>query len=81
MDWMNGINVKNKLSMEKIKKKTIYGLRVRMSDNDEWSETTWYSTKKSRDRSASINRIIGGIRTHSFQERKPLDEAEELITY
>lgn len=62
----------------KIKKKTVYGLRLRLSDNDPWSDTSWYKTAARRNHVAAMNRIIGGIRTHSFQEKKTLEEIEEL---
>lgn len=65
----------------KTKTKTIYALRVRNSDSDEWSNPQWYKTKKQRDKVGSLNRIVGGIRTHSYQERKTLDEIEEIFTY
>jgi len=61
------------------KYKTIYGLKIRFKDNEEWSNTTWFKTRKERDRTASVNRIIGGLRTYSFQERKPVEEIEETI--
>lgn len=57
---------------------TVYGLRTRFTDADNWSEPSWYKTAKQRDKVAAMNRIIGGIRTWSFQERKALEEIEEL---
>lgn len=61
-----------------MKKKTVYGLKTRFTDNDEWSETEWFKTKVARDRAGSVNRIIGGIRTYSFQEKKTLEEIQKL---
>ena len=58
--------------------KTIYGLKTRMNDSESWSETTWYKTKKERDRVASINRVIGGFRTYSFEEKKTLEEINDI---
>lgn len=59
--------------------KTIYCLRVRPDDNSEWSEPEYYQTRQERDRNASVNRILGGIRTHSYEEKKTRAEIEELI--
>lgn len=61
-----------------VKKKTVYGIRTRMQDSDPWSEPTWYRTAKQRDRIGSMNRIIGGIRTWSFQEKKTMEEIESM---
>lgn len=58
--------------------KIIYALRIRPDDNSEWSEPEYYRTRKERDRTASVNRIIGGIRTHSYEEKKTPDEVEAL---
>ena len=60
-----------------LKKKTIYGIRTRFSDNDVWSEPTYYRTRGRRDKVGSLNRIIGGIRTHSFEEKAIADEVDE----
>lgn len=62
----------------KTKQKTVYGLRIRLTDADPWGETGWYRTAKKRNDTASMNRIIGGLRTWSFDERKTIEEIEEL---
>ena len=49
--------------------KTIYMLRIRFSDNEDWGEPEAFKTRKRRDHCASTNRIIGGIRTHSYEEK------------
>lgn len=61
-----------------IKKKTVYCLRTRLVDSDPWSETAYFMRKKDRDNTAATNRIIGGIRTHSFEERKTDKEIEDI---
>lgn len=58
--------------------KTVYCLRIRPDDNSEWSEATYYRTRKSRDRDGSMNRIMGGMRTHSFEEKKTPEEISAL---
>ena len=55
----------------------IYGIRTRFSDDDSWSEPTFYRKKADRDGVASMNRIIGGIRTHSFEEKTTIEEANK----
>lgn len=54
-------------------------MRVRFDDNDKWSETQYFKTKGRRDKVGAINRIIGGIRTHSFEETKTEAEIEEIF--
>ncbi len=61
-----------------MKKKTIYGLRLRATDADEWGQTNWFKTAKARDKAASYNRILAGFRTWSFNDRKTLEEIEEI---
>jgi len=58
--------------------KTVYALRIRPDDNSVWGEPEYYRTRKERDRTESMNRIIGGIRTHSYEEKKTPDEVESL---
>lgn len=58
--------------------KTVYVLRIRPDDNSEWGEPEYYRSRKERDRTASVNRIIGGIRTHSYEEKKTVEEAASL---
>lgn len=65
--------------MPKAKTKTVYCLRVRLSDEEPWSETEYYRTRRKRDRTATVNRVLGGIRTHSFQEKKTAEELEQLF--
>lgn len=59
--------------------KTVYALRIRMDDKDPWSEPDYFRTRKQRDRAASTNRIIGGIRTHSYEEKKTPEELAALF--
>lgn len=59
--------------------KTVYVLRVRLNDESPWGEPEYYRTRKERDHVAAQNRVLGGIRTHSYQEKKTLEEIEELF--
>lgn len=61
-----------------MKRKTVYCLRIRPDDQLPWSETEYYASKRDRDHIERINRIIGGIRTHSFEEKKTPAEIKEL---
>jgi len=71
----------SKINLESISpKKTLYGLKIRMNDNDQWFETSWFKNKRERDKLASFNRIIGGIRTHSFEEKKTLQQITDLCS-
>lgn len=58
--------------------RTVYVLRVRPDDDSPWSEPAYYRTRKQRDRNASMNRVLGGIRTHSYEEKKTPEEIDEL---
>lgn len=60
-------------------KKTVYCLRIRHSDADGWSETEYYRTRADRDHIERLNRCLGGIRTHSFQEKKTQEEISDLF--
>ena len=62
-----------------MKKKTVYGLKLRLNDNEGWCCPSWFKTKKQRDTAASFNRIIGGIRTYSFDEKKTLEEIAAIM--
>lgn len=56
--------------MSRIKEQaTVFCLRVRSDDAQPWSEPTYYHKRKNRDYSASLNRIWGGIRAHSYEEK------------
>jgi len=59
--------------------KTIYCLRTRTEDKDPWSEPSHYRTRKERDKVAAENRILGGIRTWSYEEKKTAEEIEALL--
>ena len=61
----------------KIKKKTVYVLRMRINESEAWGEPIYYTSKRQRDKNASFNRILLGMRTHSYKEKMPLDEIEE----
>lgn len=60
------------------KKKTIYVLRIRYTDSEPWREPGYYRKKKDRDYDEKLNRILGGIRTHSYEEKKTEEEIAEL---
>jgi hypothetical protein len=59
--------------------KTVYCLRIRESDEGDWSEPVFYRTRKERDEVARLNRCLGGIRCWLYEERKAADEVEELF--
>jgi hypothetical protein len=59
-------------------KKTIYGLKTRLVDAEKWSPAEYYASEKERDGIAAQCRIIGGIRTHSFEERVSSERARDL---
>ena len=61
-----------------MKKKKVFCLRVRLSDDQEWSEPSYFKTKGKRDKIGAMNRIIAGFRTHSFEERKSEEELAEI---
>lgn len=61
------------------KMKTVYVLRVRPDDESHWSEPEYYRTRKERDRVAAQNRAFGGIRTHSYEEKKTPEEIAQLF--
>lgn len=58
--------------------KTVYVLRVRSNDDEPWGPSEYYQRRKDRDEAASTNRILGGIRTHSYKEKKTPEEIEQL---
>lgn len=59
--------------------KTVYVLKVRENEKFPWSDSTYYRTRKERDNVERINRCLGGIRTHSYEEKKTQEEIEELV--
>lgn len=59
--------------------KTVYVLRIREIDNEPWSEPEYYRTRKERNETERINRCLGGIRTHSYEEKKTEEEIERLF--
>lgn len=63
----------------KAKLKTVYVLRVRRNDSEPWSQPSYYRSRKERDADARMNRIIGGIRTHSYEEKMTLERYEEIV--
>lgn len=58
--------------------KIVYVLRVRPDDDSHWSEPVYYRKRKERDRDGSMNRVLGGIRTHSYEEKKTPEEIDQL---
>ena len=61
------------------RRRTVYMLRVRFTDPDEWSEPGEYTTRKERDYNAALNRIIGGIRTWSYEESRIVESDDESV--
>lgn len=58
--------------------KTVYVLRVRPDDDSHWSEPEYYRKRKDRNKTERLNRVLGGIRTHSYQEKKTVEEIDQL---
>lgn len=58
--------------------KTVYVLRVRMCDNEPWGEPTYYRRRSERDKDERMNRVLGGIRTYSYEEKKTPNEIDKL---
>lgn len=59
--------------------KTVYVLKTRFTDDEPWSEPGYYRTRKERDKDAAMNRAFGGIRTHSYEEKKTPEEYAQLF--
>lgn len=59
--------------------KKVYCMRVKLSESDEWSDVEYFRTRKERDTSGSMNRILGGVRTYSFEEMKSKEEIESIF--
>ena len=59
--------------------KTVYVLRVRLSDEESWGEPEYYRTREERDKTERFNRVLGGVRTHSYEEKKTPEEIEQLF--
>lgn len=59
-----------------MKNKKVFCLRIRWDDKSPWGDVDRYDTRKERDSAASMNRIIGGARTHSFEETEPLESSK-----
>lgn len=50
--------------------KLFYMLRVRLADGDPWFEPEEFQTRKQRDTAAAFARVLVGMRTHSYEERR-----------
>ncbi len=62
------------------KKKTVYCLRTRDNDSEDWRAPEYFRTRKERDDAAATCRIIGSFRTHSYEEKVSAEAAEELLS-
>lgn len=67
--------------MTKPTMKTVYVLRIREDKSQPWGEPNYYRTRKERDDTERINRCLGGIRTHAYEEKKPLQEIDQLFQW
>lgn len=65
--------------MAQQRKKNVYCLRIRRSDSEPWSEPAYFRTSAERNNAERVNRIIGGVRTHSYEESKTPDEIETMV--
>lgn len=63
--------------MKKPKQKIIYVLRIRLDESKEWGTPIYYNSRVNRNEAASLNRIIGGLRTWSYQERMDASKVME----
>ena len=59
--------------------KTVYCLRIRESDEGDWSEPMAYKTQKERDEVAAFSRITVGLRAWSYEQKMTVEEAKELF--
>jgi hypothetical protein len=62
-----------------LKMKTVYFLEIRSNDSEPWGKPECYRTRKERDHAEMVNRCLGGIRTHSYEEKKTSEEIEKLF--
>lgn len=60
------------------RKKAVYALRIRGDESQAWGSAEYYRTRKARDFDERMNRIIGGLRTHSFTEKKTAAEIDAI---
>jgi hypothetical protein len=59
--------------------KTVFVLKTKINERAlPWSEPAYFKTRKERDRAAAENRILGGILTHSYEEKKTEQEIESI---
>lgn len=49
-----------------------------MADSEPWGDVGHYRTRKERNRDEIMNRCLGGIRTHSFEEKVAPEKYAEL---
>ena len=60
------------------KKKTVYVLRIRLDESQEWGQPIYYISRVNRNEAASTNRIIGGLRTWSYEEKMDASKVMEV---
>lgn len=60
------------------KLRTVYCLRIRGDDQELWGQPTRYFSRKERNNDEKMCRIIGGMRTHSYDERRQVDDVPEV---
>lgn len=54
----------------------MFALRIRYDDQSPWGPPAFYRTRRERDKVAAFNRILGGIRTHSYEEKRVPEDDE-----
>lgn len=59
--------------------RTVYVFRIRADESEPWGEPEYYRTRKERNDMERMNRCLGGIRTHSYEEKKTAEEVEQLF--
>ena len=52
-----------------IEKATAFVLRLRASDDEPWGEPNFFESRRERNRCASLNRIVVGLRTWCYEQQ------------
>jgi hypothetical protein len=54
-------------------------MRTRENEQSEWSKPDYYKTRKKRDDNERMCRILGGLRTHSYEEKVTQERFSEIF--
>lgn len=58
--------------------KTVYCLKIRVDESQPWGPASYFRKRKDRDEAEMMNRCLGLFRTHSYEEKKPREEIDDL---